>query len=370
MPLAGGVAALLLLTLAIWAWSRGVPREAWSHRTSRITTAPLVVGEVVVLGNVENEIIALDAAGGDALWQAQPASMRFVADGLLHHGEHVFLLDGGRALRALRLTDGAQAWRFESQGRLTRPAVIDDHLLVGEGNTIRWIDPLTGRTRRTFEGEDRSTMAQPSSIGGLLVAGFAATAQRVYPSIRQSIPGGLCAFDAEGDVAWSTPLPSLVVHAPTPGSGRAYAVAHSSGRLYAIEASTGKVLWDVGGGDTDVATGTAMLWRGRLDVQRSRAAMEAIHPESGEVVHQHEFTVVVPEPLRRKGVEPSITAPCIAEGRVYFGCLDALYCLDEASGALLWTFPVAGRIELAPSTADGRVFVVTTAGTIHAIVVR
>ena len=51
--------------------------------------------------------------------------------------------------------------------------------------------------------------------------------------------------------------------------------------------------------------------------------------------------------------------PVIADGLLYFGSSadDKVYCLDAATGALRWTFFTEGPVRLAPTIAEGRVYV-------------
>jgi outer membrane protein assembly factor BamB len=58
----------------------------------------------------------------------------------------------------------------------------------------------------------------------------------------------------------------------------------------------------------------------------------------------------------------SISCPCVADGRVYFGegmhanFVCKFRCLDATGGRKLWDFETAGHIESSPCVADGRVF--------------
>ncbi|MGQ9731135.1 MAG: PQQ-binding-like beta-propeller repeat protein, partial [Candidatus Zipacnadales bacterium] len=56
-------------------------------------------------------------------------------------------------------------------------------------------------------------------------------------------------------------------------------------------------------------------------------------------------------------------------GAVYFGtsCDNKLYCLNAASGAVRWTFFTEGAIRLAPTVAQGRVYVASDDGLIYCL---
>ena len=57
--------------------------------------------------------------------------------------------------------------------------------------------------------------------------------------------------------------------------------------------------------------------------------------------------------------------PVIADGLLYYGSSadDKIYCLDAATGEQRWTFFTEGPVRLAPTIAEGRVFVGSDDGT-------
>lgn len=61
--------------------------------------------------------------------------------------------------------------------------------------------------------------------------------------------------------------------------------------------------------------------------------------------------------------------PIIARGRVYFGSSsdNKVYCLDASSGTVLWTAITGGPVRLAPSYADGKLYVGSDDGHVRAL---
>jgi len=59
----------------------------------------------------------------------------------------------------------------------------------------------------------------------------------------------------------------------------------------------------------------------------------------------------------------------IADGRVYFGSSadDKVYCLDAQSGRELWSFYTEGPVRLAPTIAEGRVYVGSDDGRVYCL---
>ncbi|MDY0168288.1 MAG: PQQ-binding-like beta-propeller repeat protein [Thermoguttaceae bacterium] len=59
----------------------------------------------------------------------------------------------------------------------------------------------------------------------------------------------------------------------------------------------------------------------------------------------------------------------VADGRAYFGSSadDTVYCLDAATGDTLWSFTTEGPVRLAPTVADGRVYVGSDDGCLYCL---
>ncbi|MBM4030750.1 MAG: hypothetical protein FJ291_03090 [Planctomycetes bacterium] len=59
----------------------------------------------------------------------------------------------------------------------------------------------------------------------------------------------------------------------------------------------------------------------------------------------------------------------VAGGRVFFGSSgdDTVYCLDARTGGLLWAFTTEGPVRLAPTVADGRVYVGSDDGCLYCL---
>ncbi|MFO0841898.1 MAG: PQQ-binding-like beta-propeller repeat protein [Gemmataceae bacterium] len=61
-------------------------------------------------------------------------------------------------------------------------------------------------------------------------------------------------------------------------------------------------------------------------------------------------------------MQHTFSSPCLADGRLYIGegmhanFVCKLYCLDAATGRKLWNFEAAGHIESSPCVADGKVY--------------
>ena len=61
-------------------------------------------------------------------------------------------------------------------------------------------------------------------------------------------------------------------------------------------------------------------------------------------------------------------SPVVLGNLIYFGTRNGtLYALDRSSGELVWQISLGAPIETAPAFAQGRIYIRTSAGQLHAI---
>lgn len=149
---------------------------------------------------------------------------------------------------------------------------------------------------------------------------------------------------------WSRDLGGNVSY-PVVADGRVFATAASPNGygtiLYSIDAATGQDAW------APVDLGGSYWWSalayggGRLYAQNYDGVLTAFNPATGKEI----WTVTLP------GQHSFTSPPTFADGVVYTGGSGSggtLYAVDAASGAVLWTQPVANGDNSSPAvTADG-----------------
>lgn len=61
-----------------------------------------------------------------------------------------------------------------------------------------------------------------------------------------------------------------------------------------------------------------------------------------------------------------ISSPAVANGKVYFGCLDSnIYCLNADTGAMLWSFKTGDDIYSSPSIANDKMYIGSCDGHVY-----
>ena len=66
--------------------------------------------------------------------------------------------------------------------------------------------------------------------------------------------------------------------------------------------------------------------------------------------------------------EGSISSPCVADGKVFFGQDNGnIYALDAYSGSLIWECRTGGAIQSSPAISNGLLFVGSNDGYLYAI---
>ena len=147
-------------------------------------------------------------------------------------------------------------------------------------------------------------------------------------------------------------------------------IGEKSGVYWAFDAATGRLLWArlVGHGDDP----GGIQWGSAVDGRRIYAAIghvgeaapyklpsgkeitggswAALNPATGEILWQ------VPDP---QGA-PDLGALTVANGVLYAGSMahtgDQMYALNTATGEILWRFPAGGSVVSGPAVVDGTVY--------------
>jgi len=193
------------------------------------------------------------------------------------------------------------------------------YVISGSPQKVLILDAETGAQKQSFPqnwtdlvGQDKPRGVvywSPVTVGdGVAFVGFADSGN--------SDTWGLYAFDPEtGQRVWKVPVESLVEAAPTYAEGVVY-VGDTAGYVHAIDVETGseKAGWPF--------QATDAVW----------------------------------------------ASPLVVEGRVYIASMDHhLYCLDAASGQVLWDHEVGGAMAAQPILEDGILYVGAFDGKMYAL---
>lgn len=168
-------------------------------------------------------------------------------------------------------------------------------------------------------------------------------------------------------LAWGVKVGKEFAGGPIAAGGRVYS-GNNDGRIYAFEAATGKQLWNFATGAEVEATPTLSgglvlcgSFDGKLYALDAETGKERWHFQTGPRLAGFEGIEDV-----KQGVDSSAA---VVGGRAYFGAWDGkVYCLEVASGQLLWSHQTAGIVHWSsPAVAEGKVVLGTTDGVLHCL---
>lgn len=248
--------------------------------------------------------------------QAWAISAVGVDGGLAADAERVYFVAGG-ALHALRVADGAPAWKVEGRaGVLTAGSEL---LVLREpAGTVWGIDPRTGSARWK------------------VASGIAGTVPALVERDRVVVGGdGLAVLEAGGGrVLWTQPEPRVT--APPATSGGLVVTGESDGNVRARDAATGAVRWAhaTGGGPLQAA---ALDDAGkRLFVGTAARGFVALHADKGSRDWRWKIGADVP------------AAAVFAGPLVLFASNEAVLYGMHRGGNLSWRAPLPSRPRSVP----------------------
>jgi outer membrane protein assembly factor BamB len=287
----------------------------WSYETgARCGASPLVVDDLVVVGDDDGVLHAVGAADGRRRWIVERGFM--LSTSQLAGG---YILTGGydERLQAIRPADGAAVWTWPSSDPVVSPAtVIGDTVAIGGcDGKVHVISLADGKTIAQMEATAQVGAAMPWD-------GLAIYAVTIEGNVsRFSSPDKDGAENGEAG-AWSVDWQ----------------------RQYDVDASS-----EI----THHAPQTAALAGNRLVATFADGWLRCLRSNDGHAYWQ-----------RRPGGFIGGSA-VIADGRVVVGDTDgALLVLSLVDGKTLWRDVVGGRLTASPAVAEGCVVIGSSSGSI------
>jgi outer membrane protein assembly factor BamB/serine/threonine protein kinase len=292
--------------------------KIWSYPVGGPVEAVAAAGPIVFAGTGENSVYALNATTGALIWRREITHA--VHDQLVLAGNNVIIGDGiGGGVYALEATTGRQRWRVSS-------------------GAVRGL----------------------AAAGGVVYAGFA---------VKSHTTGGVTALSADrGQVVWTVEFGRKLD--TTGGLAVSRGVVYlttSHGEIYAFRAADGRRLWRIAGRNVTFGSAPPVVAGGVVYASSGNKipVLYAVHAATGRG-RWH----------RALGAAAFPAYLAVADGVVYAGLtringaagLNAggLSALHAATGRQLWQVPVAGGVDLAPSTAPGVVYTGSNNGALDA----
>lgn len=265
-------------------------------------------------------------------------------------------------VEALRITDGAEAWRTRVDtsggGEVGGITVDDATLYAGSPQGLRALDAATGAERWLFpvEGGPLTGMGgiTPVVSGDLLVmALFTSSWDDVTADF--TIDRSLVTLSSgTGAERWRIPLFADERPGSPTTDGRLVAIADGDGRLRVLDATTGADLWQLDPDSLGSAPGTRIAIAGdRLVAGLHNGDIVALDAADGSVI------------WRTASSSFLVGALTVIDGVVYVNGTTQLQALDLVTGAIRWDVPIQlGAPPIAfqavPAVVDGQVILGTT----------
>ncbi|MBU6198396.1 MAG: outer membrane protein assembly factor BamB [Xanthomonadaceae bacterium] len=261
----------------------GSGRTVWSKRfgqrhgfilhhgqnSVRWAGGPAVDGGLLVVGGLEGEVQALDAASGADRWHAQVSS-EVIAAPAIADGIVVVRTDDGR-LFGLNAADGSRRWVYDrstvpalSLRGNAAPRIVDGVVYAGEDNgklvALRLRDGNVMWEQTLSPGEGRTELARLQDLDG----GIAVADGVVYAAGYQGMTAALIADS--GRPLWTHPLSSYT------------GVALAATRIYVIDADSEVWALDLRTGASDwKQAGLKYRWLGEASTMGNAVVMGDMH---------------------------------------------------------------------------------------------
>ena len=313
--------------------------------------SPTVAGDVV-LASAHGVLHARNISGGSVKWTTFDGadtgydwtlSPTTVVDGTVY----VTVQDDG--LYALDLADGSERWSMDAPANRYAPAVADGMVYFTSQKTIHALDAENGTKQWQKTHEYQPTTALTVADG------------RVYADNREYV----LALDAtDGTQLWSQGGYYNFGGSSAYADGKLFCVTES-GKTFALDGATGTELWrstEIGQmtSSLSVANGVVYIISDGVFSARDEKGAFGLDAKTGDVLWRYE-----PRDLSYY-TDPSSPSPTIADGTLYVGDdMGYVYALGPtAPKGVNWRFKIAADMSgdwvnsahVSPAVGDGTVY--------------
>lgn len=284
-------------------------QDTWHSGTMGIESPPLVAGDIVYV-HAGNGLWAFDKLSGSPVWHQTIPGIETLQTSAPAYGDgRVFIATFDGYIRAYDALTGTPLWEEKISDRLFQCPITyhDRRIYIGQGGS-------GGETNRYFclDADGHVIWEYESETVGYLWSGASVVGDYLVFANHDAILTSLTRADG-------TLIDRLNLYDLRPDAGRARAsVAYANGFIYTTSESglNSGYIWKIG---FDPSTG-------RFD------------PHSGWGTP----------------IGFSTSTPVVYGGRVYVGEGEhgqsgSLICLDDATGNILWAYPVEGGVKSSPA---------------------
>lgn len=248
-------------------------------------------------------------------------------------------------------------WIYDTGAPIaSSPAIVDGKLYIGALNGKFYaLDANSGSLLWTFTATGpihSSPAVADGNVYFLDESGWVYALDGATGAVKWSILAGNGSWD------WSSPA----VH-----DGSLF-IATSNGFVHSLDAGTGAINWSTNvGGQPDgmIAVANGKVFSGTHNFNNSAPTLVALNEADGTIAWIYDYY------LNHNGVVGMINSNGVAvvdgdddgDLEVYFGVYnwggisEQAVCLDEATGAEVWTADIGGNSTSTPAVHDGTVFI-------------
>ena len=308
----------------------GTGEDLWEVKTpTPLDVPPVIAGELGFLALRDSHINAFDLGSGEPVWSSNLGSPSFGWVGV--DEGNLFAITNAGVIHALDAATGVARWRLSTGDRFfAAPAVAEDRLVVATlSRRVLFLNAFTGATNLVYL--TRSAVDGTPAVNGNIA--YVAGNDRVVRAVNvhgrnkpleksvlkwwaQFFIWGMAPFPpAQSGTVWSHYIGERVRTSPAVSEPRVI-ITGMEGTVFALGTSDGEEIWQVSIDD----------------------------------------------------LEPNPTSPIIVNDAVYVGTKSGrIHAFDVVTGDTLWTFDADDAIAGNPAFANGRLYFVTTRGTVYAL---
>jgi outer membrane protein assembly factor BamB len=257
---------------------------------------------------------------------------------------HLYVADGQGNVAVFDAATGVPGWTRKLPKPAGSPAYSDGMLVVGAGDGIYALDPVSGAPRWKLATRD-PVESSPAIDHGTVYVGLP--------------DGSLAAIDLKsGSLRWQTPIGGAIKRAPAVGDGLVFA-GGDGGTFAAVSAGNGGVVWQKTLGPGQVSTpavrdGVVYVASG-LDERAAPHTLSAFR--AGDGVAQWAFAAPSGDALYVGSVGPELVYIVGLDGNVY----------AVRGGVVRWRHDAGAPIGSVATLSEGILYVSVSDGTIEAL---
>ena len=319
--------------------SAGGIKPLWKFKCEdEIRGTPAYFDNTVYIGCYDNNLYALDAAGGKFKWK-YPTDGGIVSKPTVSE-KNIFFGSEDQRLHVVDAHSGKIIWSHFTEGPVrSSPCVAEGHVFIGsDDGGLHAVNSTTGRSAWEFSA-DAAIRSTPSVAKDLIYVG--------------SENGEFFCIDFKGVAKWRFRAKRGITSSPLVTENAVYFTS-LDGHLYALDTQSGWPLWKFKLGKGSISSPTIsdhFTYTGAAD-----GFIYAIDLKTSKEVW-------------RFRTEHQVTgSPVIYKGALYCSSVDShLYCLDAKNGQMRWKFATEGPITGSPIIYDDIVYIGSTDHQIYAL---